>query len=245
MPKLSIKLDHVAALRGATKARIPDPVHAAILAELAGADSITIHLREDRSFIKDRDVYLLKETIKTELNLQIAPDPDLINLALEVRPQRLTLMPFGLGNSMTINGIDFLKTGPRLEEAVDRLNDAGVEFACLIDPLSEIVKDAARIKCSAVQFVTNDYSVSMNNNGDNLLENINQMAQLASKLGMYVLCGGGLDYQNIGAVADIDAVSEIIVGHSILSRSLMVGVDTAVRDMKVAMNTPSKDGPLF
>ncbi len=243
MPQLSIKIDDVAALRRTTRTRVPDPVHVAVMAEAAGADSITAHLRVDRALLKDRDIYLLKETVQTRLNLQIAPDPDLIKLALEVKPYRVTLMPMLLEGEMLSRGIDFTRAANRLHDAAVLLDDAGVSYSCLVNPDADSVKEAARLKCRAVQLAAYDYSSSDPVDYNSKAETIDQVAQTARKLGINVACGGGLDYLNIRALAALGSIDEYIVGHNILARALLVGIERAVRDMSKMLLACTKENP--
>ena len=243
MPQLSIKIDDVAALRRTTKTRVPDPVHAAIMAEAAGADSITAHLRVDRALLKDRDIYLLKETVQTRLNLQIAPDPDLIKLALEVKPYRVILMPMLLEGERLTHGIDFTKAANRLHDAVALLDDAGLPYSCLINPDGESVKEAARLKCGSLQLAVYDFASSDPVDYKSGAESIDQVAQTAKKLGMNVSCGGGLDYLNVRALAALGTIDEYIVGHNVLARALLVGIERAVRDMSKILTSCTKENP--
>jgi pyridoxine 5-phosphate synthase len=240
---LSVRIDNIGALRSASKARVPDPVQAAVLAELAGADGITAHLREDRAFLKDRDIYLLKETIKTRLNLEIAPETDLVDLALEVKPHWVTFVPLTSGGEIISGGIDFSSMGGRLNDMAARLDGAGVIYSCLINPETEAVKEAARLKCRAVHLAAFEYAGADADDNKALANAIDQTARMAGKLGMTVFCGGGLDYKNIGVLAALGSIDEFVVGHSLLARAVMTGMERAVRDMNETILNFTRENP--
>jgi pyridoxine 5-phosphate synthase len=243
MPQFVLKIDNVAALRSATKLKIPDPVHAAVEAEIAGADGIAAHLREDRAYLKDRDIYLLKETVKTRLNLQIAPDPDLVDLALEVKPYRVTFMPMVSNGEMISNGIDFAIAGDRLHEFAAQLDEAGIRYGCLINPDADSVKEAARLKCGTVQLAGYEFAQASPDEQKTAAGTLDGAAQTARKLGMNVSCGGGLDYRNIRVLASLGTIDEFIIGHTVLARALMVGIDRAVRDMADTIRGYTRENP--
>jgi len=230
MSALSVKVDHVAALRAIKKLKEPDPIQAAVIAELAGADGITAFLREDRLYIRDRDIYILKELVKTQFTLQMAPTDDLMELALEVKPWRVTLMPFDKNDSE--HGIEFEKDYDRYASAAESLQNAGIYVCFFINPEHDDVKAAARAKVNAVELNAHAYSVCKTaEDCASELEVLEQSAQIASKLGMAVNCGGGLDYRNIPPLVDLDCIEEFTIGYAITSRAVLSGYEYAVREM--------------
>ncbi len=232
MSALSVKVDYVAALRSIKKLKEPDPIQAAVIAELAGADGIACHLREDRLYIRDRDVYILKELVKTRFTLQMAPTDDLMELALEVKPWRVTLMPFTDKNPIMDEGINLEKQADLYSEAAASLQNAGINVCYLSNPEPEFIKAAARAKVNAVELNAHVYSAS-GTDDDSAAElgTLEQTAQLAVKLGMSVNCGGGLNYKNISPLIDLDCFEEFTIGYAITSRAVLVGYEFAVREM--------------
>jgi pyridoxine 5-phosphate synthase len=232
MALLFVKVDAVASLRAARKHKLPDPCHAAVLAELAGADGIACHLREDRLHIRDRDFYILKEVVKSRLNLQIAPDDDLVERGLEVKPRMVTLMPFTQDETVISKGIDTKADGELCTDVTSRLKEAEMAVAWFIEPDSEAIKDAARAKVDAVELNAHEYvTAASDEQVKDELEALEHMAELAGKLGMAVGCGNGLDYGNIRPLVELDVFDRFTVGFSIVSRAIMVGLEGAVREM--------------
>ncbi|MEW5925250.1 MAG: pyridoxine 5'-phosphate synthase, partial [Candidatus Zixiibacteriota bacterium] len=219
-------------VRNVKKAKEPAPSQAAVLAELAGADSITCHLREDRLYIRDRDFYILKEVVQTGLTLQIAPEEELLERALEVKPEIVTLMPYSRDESVPDTGIDLANYQDRYAKAAESIIGADVKVCYFIEPDSEAVKDAARVKAHAVQFNAHEYiRAKTEEEIKSELTRLEQMAQLADKLGMKVWAGNGLHYKNIRPLAELGVFERFTVGYAIISRAIMVGMDRAVRDM--------------
>jgi len=232
MSLLSVRVDHVAAIRYIRRLKEPDPSHAAVLAEIAGADGITCRLREDRLFIRDRDVYILKEMVKSKLTVQIAPVDDLIDRVIEVKPWMVTLVPAEAENPDENRGVDLDANRDKYAGCVTRLKEAGIHVGCLLDPDIEIVKNAARIKIDTVELNSNAYVYAADiETAEAELDKLEQMAQLAVKLGMTVYCGGWLNYHNIRPVVEMGLIDEFTVGHAIMARALRVGLDRAVREM--------------
>ena len=225
MPLISIKVDLVASLRYRKYIKEPDPAHAAVLAELAGADGINCYLREDRRHIRDRDFYILKETVKSRLTVQIAPDSELIERALEVKPYMVTLMPFLSGTSVD-EKVDLFAS------SAETLRGAGINVGYFVSAEVESVKAAARGRAEVVELDASDYAQA-ETKGDieSELDQLEQMAQLAAKLGMAPHCGNGLNYRNIGPLVDLGIFEEFTVGHAVISRAVMVGMDRAVREI--------------
>jgi len=238
MSILSVKVDQVGALRTIRRRKQPDPAQAAVLIELAGSDGVTCHLREDRRFLRDRDVYILKEMVKTKLTLQIAPDNELVNLALEVKPYMVMLMPYSSEDYSNVSGVDFSDMD-RYTEAAASLQNAGVAVGCFIDPDTDTVKNAARIKADAVELNAAYYvNAGTIETAEAELERLDRAAQLAAKLGILANCGNGLNYKNIRPLVDMDVIEEFTVGHAIIGRAVMVGLDRAVSEMVDIVHQP-------
>jgi len=237
MSMLSIKVDFVAALRSIRKSKEPDPAQVVVLSELAGVDGITCHLRQDRLYIRDRDVYILKEMTKTRLTLQIAPAQDLIERALEVKPWRVTLMPFATDEPIIENGIDPESQADLYSETAGSLKAVGINVCYFIDPENDSVKNAARAKANAVELNALDYvnAKSADETKDEL-ERLEQTAQFAAKLGMNVICGGGLNYKNIRPLVEMEIFDGFTVGYAVTSHAILVGYERAVREMAQIVN---------
>jgi len=241
MSVLSVKINQIAALRAIRMRKQPDPAQASVLIELAGADGVTCHLREDRRYLRDRDVYILKEMVKTKLTLQIAPDDELVNLALEVKPYMVMLMPFSSEDYIYTQGIDFSDID-KYAEAAESLQNAGIIIGCFIDPDSDAVKNAARLKADTVELNAGHYvSAGTIDIAESELERLDQAAQLAAKLGMIANSGNGLNYKNIRPLVDLDIIEEFTVGHAIIGKAVMVGIERAVREMVEIIHQPPID----
>jgi pyridoxine 5-phosphate synthase len=237
MPRLGVNIDHVATLRQARGGREPDPVWAAAQAELAGADGITVHLREDRRHIQDRDLRLLRETVQTRLNLELAVEPSIVAIALEVRPIQVTFVPERRAELTTEGGLDVIGQRPRVSEAVSLCQKAGLEVSLFIDPSLDQVRASADLGVSAVELHTGRYAdaTTLDETRRELAALI-EASSLVRRLGMTLHAGHGLNYSNVAAVAGIDGMAELNIGHSIISRAIFSGIGDAVRTMKIAMN---------
>lgn len=232
MSRLSVNVDHVATLRRARGGKTPDPVTAAAIAELAGADGITVHLREDRRHIQDRDVFLLKNTVKTRLNLEMAATKEMLSIALEVKPDMVTLVPEKRAELTTEGGLD-VKTNPEpLKNFVSTLKDAGIRANLFIDPSIDAVKSAHRIGPSGVEIHTGRYADAKGADRAAEFKKFSDAALLSSKLGLATHAGHGLDYHNITVVAALSEIEEFAIGFSIVARSVFSGFEEAVREMK-------------
>nr|MBN2277513.1 pyridoxine 5'-phosphate synthase [candidate division Zixibacteria bacterium] len=239
MPSVSIKVDYAASLRNIRGFKEPDPSHAAVIAEIAGADGICCHLREDRRHIRDRDIYILKEVTRTRFILQIAPISEMIERAIEVKPALVTLMPFCPDEAYIENGIDLEANRDQYAETAEGLMAEDIPVAYFIDPDSSAVKDAARVKAAAVELNTIHYATAKTvENADTELDRLDQMAQLAAKLGMTVRCGNGLNYKNIMPLIELGVFNDFALGHAVISRGLMVGLDRAVRELVEMIHRP-------
>jgi len=231
--RLHVNIDHIATLRQARGTRYPDPVAAASLCELAGADGITVHLREDRRHIQDRDVHVLRKTVRTLLNLEMAATREMVGIALDVKPDIVTLVPEKREEQTTEGGLALGDEAVRegLAAAISKLREGGIEVSLFIDPDPASVKLAGQLGADIVELHTGDYC---NASRARCLLEIQRLAGAAVKAagaGMKVAAGHGLDYPNTEAVAAIPVVEELNIGHAIIARAALVGLDQAVRDM--------------
>ncbi|MBU3949426.1 MAG: pyridoxine 5'-phosphate synthase [Proteobacteria bacterium] len=233
MAGLAVNVDHVATLRKAREhVNYPDPVYAAILAELAGADGIVVHLREDRRHIQDNDVKILRSIIKTKLILEMAATSEMIEIALSLKPDSITLVPEKRSELTTEGGLNLLIHANAISECVATLQNAGIPVSIFIDPEPEQVKLAHKINASMVEIHTGSFvEAKIKKKKDKVLSEIHNCAILAKKLKMGVNAGHGLCYQSIKAFKGIGEISEFSIGHSIISRAVMVGMERAVKDM--------------
>jgi pyridoxine 5-phosphate synthase len=230
--RLGVNVDHVATVREARQGRQPDPVSAALLCEEAGADQITVHLREDRRHIQDRDVRVLRELVKTQLNLEMAPTDEMVSVALSVRPDTATLVPEKREELTTEGGLDVLGGGDKVATAVRRLREAGVRVSLFVDPNLDQINESLRIGAEAVEIHTGRYAdAAGSTERDEELHRIADAAKLAHRVGLEPLAGHGLDYQNVGPIVRIPELTELNIGHSIMARALAVGIAEAVREM--------------
>jgi len=230
---LAVNIDHVATVREARKGSRPDPVHAAVLAELAGARGIIVHLREDRRHIQDRDVQILRRTVRSPLNLEMAATEELVGIALQVKPDRATLVPERREELTTEGGLDVAGLRDSLEPAVRRLQEGGIVVSCFIDPDADQVKAAARLGSDVVEIHTGAYANARDaEEEEGERQRVQRAAQLAAKLDLTVVAGHGLDYQNVTPIAALREIEELSIGHAIIARALLVGMERAVRDMR-------------
>jgi pyridoxine 5-phosphate synthase len=230
--RLGVNVDHVATLRQARRTTYPDPVTAAALAELAGAHQITIHLREDRRHIQDRDLRLLRDTVQTLLNLEMAATQEMVKIAYEHKPDRVTLVPEKREEVTTEGGLDVNTQRDSLKKVIANLNDGDIPVSLFIDPDLDQVRAAHKCDADEVEFHTGRYCDARNEKErQQELSRIVDAAKAASKLGMKVAAGHGLNYDNVQAVAAIPEIEELNIGHSIVGRAVLVGFDRAVREM--------------
>jgi pyridoxine 5-phosphate synthase len=233
MVRLGVNIDHIATIRQARRAQEPDPVQAAFAAELGGADGITVHLRADRRHIQDRDVRLLREVVRTRLNVELAATPEMLQIALELEPDQVTLVPERPEEVTTEGGLDVLANDAVLEPAIRTLKDAGIHVSLFVDPVAAQVRRSRELKPDAIEINTASYSEAAPAERENALRTLATTA--AQALGVQVHAGHGLNYQNVAAVAAIGEIVELNIGHSIVSRAAFVGLERAVREMKAAM----------
>ena len=229
---LGVNIDHVATLRQARRARYPDPLFAALLAEEAGADSITLHLREDRRHIQDRDLKLLRQTVQTRLNLEMAATDEMVAIALSIKPECCTLVPEKRAELTTEGGLDVRIHQEALKPHIEKLQEAGIVVSLFIDPDPDQIKAANKAGADYIEIHTGAYAEAE----DWLVEKqelikIENAVKLAKKLDLGVNAGHGLNYVNVKKVAAIGGIEEFNIGHSIMSRAILVGLDRAVRDM--------------
>jgi pyridoxine 5-phosphate synthase len=232
MPELGVNIDHVATVRQARKTYEPDPVWAAALAELGGADGITLHLREDRRHIQDRDLQVLKETVTVRLNLELACDNDVLDIACQIVPDQATLVPERREEITTEGGLDLTGRKAAAADAVSRLRDAGVSVSLFLDPDARQIELAAELGADAVELHTGQYALA---SGKAQYEQLSVLADAGRQVraaGMALHAGHGLTYRNVTPVAQIEAMHELNIGHSIVARAVMVGFERAVREMK-------------
>jgi pyridoxine 5-phosphate synthase len=235
MIRLGVNIDHVATLRQARRAAEPEPVAAAILALLGGADGITVHLREDRRHIQDRDVRLLRPLVP-RLNLEMAATDEIINIACDVKPDEATLVPEKREELTTEGGLDVVNHQAAVAEAVKRLTDQGVLVSLFIDPDPAQVVVAKGVGAKAIELCTSRYSeVRTDAEREIELEKLRQATTQATGLGLRVHMGHGLNYSNVKPIVRIPGVEELNIGHSIVARAVLVGLERAVREMKCAM----------
>lgn len=233
--RLGINIDHVATVRQARRAQYPDPVHAALLAEQAGADSITVHLREDRRHIQDRDVRSLRALLQTRMNLEMALTEEMLDLACELQPADCCLVPEKRAEVTTEGGLEAAAQIPPLTAAAQRLAAAGVRLSLFIDPEPRQVEAAARIGAPAIELHTGAYADSSGAAQAAQLSRLHSCAQLGARLGLSVHAGHGLNYHNVQPVAAIREIVELNIGHAIVARAIFTGLAVAVRDMKALM----------
>lgn len=230
--RLSVNIDHVGTLRGTRHTKYPDPAHAAVIAEQAGADGVTVHLRGDRRHINDRDFYLVRELVTSHLTLECSASQEMIDIALQVKPDMVTLVPENPSENTTERGFDLIEEAPEIEHAVEQLAEAGIIVSLFVDPTEENMKAAAAINADYVELNTNYYAVSKSFEEEiDALRTLERSAHQASKLKLGVAAGHALTYRNVRNIAAIEPVEELSIGHSIISRALFVGLDAAIREM--------------
>lgn len=237
MARLGVNIDHVATLRQARGGTDPDPLTAAILVELAGADGLVVHLREDRRHIQDRDLTLLREIVRTKLDLEMAADDAMAKIALSVKPDLVTLVPERRQELTTEGGLDLVNHRERIQKIVDLLRDGGIPTSLFVEPTLDQIKSAHKIGAAYVELHTGRYAnAKRSKEEDEEFEAITQAAKLAYKLGLGVNAGHGLTYKNVKRLARLPEIVEFNIGHSIIARSVMVGLVQAVREMKELVN---------
>lgn len=242
--RLYVNIDHVATVRQARRTDEPDPVRAAVLAELGGADGITVHLREDRRHIQDRDVDLLVRTIRTPLNLELAAVSDVVELAMEWKPYQATLVPERREEVTTEGGLMLGTEQARRDvgRAVERLRAAGIRTSLFIDPEEEAIRASADLGVEAIELHTGEYANTRGEQRAEQLRRLVRAAALGRSLGLAVHAGHGLTYINVGPIAAIQEIEELNIGHSIVSHAIFVGLERAVREMAEVMRRARSGG---
>lgn len=232
MAELGVNIDHVATLREARRTYEPDPVWAAAAAELGGADGITIHLREDRRHIQDRDLRLLRETVTVKLNLELACDPSVVEIACEVVPEQVTLVPEKREEVTTEGGLDVIGLRDSVATSIEALRSRGIVVSLFLDPDLEQIRAALDLGAQTIELHTGQYALASRSAQASELGRLVEAGRLTRELGMSLHAGHGLNYHNVRPVADIAGMVELNIGHSIVSRSIFVGMAQAVREMK-------------
>jgi pyridoxine 5-phosphate synthase len=234
--RLGVNVDHVATLRQSRRTSYPDPVAAALLAELAGADQITIHLREDRRHIQERDLQIMRRTVATRLNLEMAATQEMVKIAYEVKPDVATLVPERREELTTEGGLDVVGGRDSVRRIVKTLRDADIEVSLFIDPDLDQVKAAHRAEAQVVELHTGRYcDARLAADRRRELSRLLDACKAAAKLGLGVAAGHGLSYQNVIPVASIPEIEELNIGHAIVSHAVLVGLERAVREMKALL----------
>ena len=232
MATLGVNIDHIANVREARRTIEPDPVQFAFLAELGGADSITVHLREDRRHIQDRDIFLLKETIKTKLNLEMAATDEMLGISKKLLPDYVTLVPEKRKEITTEGGLDVKNNQKYFKDYVASLKSSNIAVSAFIDPIIDQINSSEEIGFDFIELHTGKYSDSQGKEQYVELQKIIESTYYAIDLGLVVNAGHGLNYQNVDKIASIININELNIGHSIVARALAVGLEKAVREMK-------------
>jgi pyridoxine 5-phosphate synthase len=236
MTLLSVNIDHIATIREARRTNEPDPVAAAAICELAGAHGITVHIRGDRRHIQHRDIKILRETVKTKLNVEMAATDEMMAIASETVPDQVTLVPEVPGEITTTGGLDCTRNREALSGAIRRLNKENIAVSLFIDPVEEQIRAALALGANTIELNTARYSDSNLTNkatkeGVHALQEVRHAAEFAHSNKMHVLAGHGLTYRNVRAISAIPQIVELNIGHNIVSRAALVGLDRAVREM--------------
>ncbi len=240
MASLGINIDHIANIREARRTIEPDPVQLAFLAEIGGADGITVHLREDRRHIQDRDVRLLRETVKSRLNLEMAATSEMVGIALEIIPDMVTLVPEKREEITTEGGLDVVANESQLQLVVKQLNQAEIPVSLFIDPIQKQLEASVRVGAKWVELHTGNYAEASEKTKLKELARIKESTAMARTLGLRVNAGHGLTYHNVECIAAIEGMEELNIGHTIISRSIAVGLKEAVQEMRNLIKNPRR-----
>jgi len=243
--RLAVNIDHIATIREARKSDEPDPIAAAVICELAGAQGITVHLRGDRRHIQDRDVEVLRRVVSTHLNVEMAATTEMVRIAQTIKPHRVTLVPERKDEVTTEGGLDVVLHAGNIEKSVRSLLDAGIDVSIFVDPDLEQIRQCSKLRAPRIEINTGKYTEAFgrewtSSQWQSELEKITIAARAARKLGLVVLAGHGLNYRNIDAVAWINDIEELNIGHSIVARAALVGLERAVREMIALMERPRR-----
>jgi pyridoxine 5-phosphate synthase len=238
MIELGVNIDHIATLRQARQTYEPDPVWAAAEAELGGADGITVHLREDRRHINDRDVRLLRETVQCKLNLEMSLADEIVAIAVKLRPQQATIVPERRQEITTEGGLDLTVDSSRIKAVVKQLRDAGIMASAFIDPVAAQVETARELGFDAIELHTGEYANASAATAQRQLARLIEAGRIATEHKLRLHAGHGLNYRNIGPIAEILEMAEVNIGHAIISRAVFIGLRQAVREMKQLLVRP-------
>jgi pyridoxine 5-phosphate synthase len=239
--RLAVNIDHIATIREARKSDEPDPVAAAVICELAGAQGITVHLRGDRRHIQDRDVEILRRTISTHLNIEMAGSPEMVRVAQTIKPNQVTLVPERRDELTTEGGLDVVLHAGNLEKIVRQLIDSAIDVSIFVDPDLEQIRQCQKIRAPKIEINTGKFTEGwIRGSWTAELDKINTAAKAARKMGLAVLAGHGLNYRNIDAIAINEDIEELNIGHSIVARAALVGLDKAVREMIALIQHPRR-----
>lgn len=240
--RLAVNIDHVATIRQARKTDEPDPAAAAVLCELAGAQGITVHLRGDRRHIQDRDVEVLRKTVTTHLNVEMAATGEMVRVAQNLKPHRVTLVPERRDELTTEGGLDVVLHAGNVEKIVRELLNSGIDVSIFVDPDLEQIRGCHRIGAPKLEINTGKFADHWRSRAASAqeLERISMAARAARKLGLSVFAGHGLTYRNIDPIAQLEDIEELNIGHSIIARAALVGLDAAVREMIHLMRNPRR-----
>jgi pyridoxine 5-phosphate synthase len=231
--RLAINIDHIATLRNARGGNLPDPVSAARIAEIAGAKCIVCHLREDRRHIKDADVFKLRKSIQTKLDLEMSATPSIIKIAKSIKPDLCTLVPEHRKELTTESGLDVIKCKKSLKKAIENLHKSGIKVSLFIDPITAQINATKEIGADMMEIHTGEYANAKKRNDiQRQLKRIIDAAKLGKKIGLGVNAGHGLDYSNIKPISKITEIDEVSIGYAIITRSMFVGLKNAVKEMK-------------
>ena len=238
MTRLGVNIDHVATLRQARGGKEPEPIAAAMLVESAGADGIVVHLREDRRHIQDRDLRLLRQVLKTRLNLEMAPAAEIVNIAIDVKPDLVTLVPERRAELTTEGGLDVIKHKDALKKVIARLQKNDIDVSIFIDPDTKQIETARDICATIIEIHTGRYANTSSRKEEEMeKEEILNAAMFANGIGLTVSAGHGLNYRNVKGIAAIKEIEELNIGHSIISRAVLVGLEKAVSEMRKLIDT--------
>jgi pyridoxine 5-phosphate synthase len=242
--RLAVNIDHIATIREARKTDEPDPVAAAVICELAGAQGITVHLRGDRRHIQDRDVELLRKTVTTHLNIEMAGTSEMVRIAQTVKPDQVTLVPERKDEITTEGGLDVVLHSGNVEKVVAQLLDARIDVSIFVDPDLEQIRQCHKLRAPKIEINTGKFADAWKDGHWTAeIEKIALAARAAKKMGLVVLAGHGLTYRNIDAIATIPEIEELNIGHSIVARAALVGMESAVREMIALMRAPRRLPP--
>jgi pyridoxine 5-phosphate synthase len=237
MTKLGVNIDHIATLREVRGGIEPEPVFAALICQQAGADSIVVHLRQDRRHIKERDLYILKEVVKTKLNLEMSIVPEIVEIACKVKPNQATLVPEKRQEITTEGGLDVVSNFKKIKPVLERLKKAGIEVSLFIDPVRIQIDAAKKVGAKMIELHTGRYAEAKNNKEqDKYFKELESATHYAKEKGLQVFAGHGLNYYNVSRIIKIKEIEELNIGYSIVCRAVIVGLEQAVRGMKALIN---------